>query len=292
MSRVALPADRRFHRAYVKPARRRGRVRMALWPVAKYGLALAVVAVVFFEGLSALSGAAVLRIRDISVRGNARMSAAKIQSVVGGLRGQNIVMADLERWRGELLLSPWVRDAAFRRSLPSTVEVVVSEREPMGIGRSHGRLFLVDERGRMIDDYGPQYADFDLPIIDGLNPSNEADSEDEARGALAARLIQSLKVKPAIAKRLSQIDVTNVHNATVIIDRDAALIYVGEDRFLTKLESYLGLSGALRERVSDIDYVDLRFDDRIFVRPVTRAKLTATPVSGQVRATRASTKKR
>ena len=293
MSPVALPADRRFHRAHVKPTRRRSRVRTALWPLAKYAVALAVVAVVLFQGLSALSSAAVLRIRDISVRGNAHMSAAQIQSVVSGLRGQNIVTVDLEQWRAELLSSPWVRDAAFRRSLPSTVEVVVSEREPIGIGRLNGRLFLVDERGRVIDDYGPRYSDFDLPIIDGLNPSKGAETVDEARGALAARLILSLQVKPAIAKRLSQVDVTNVHNATVILDKDPALIYVGEDRFLAKLESYLGLSSALRERVSDIDYVDLRVDDRIFVRPVTRAKtFGVAPVGRQLRATRANTKKR
>ena len=46
-----------------------------------------------------------------------------------------------------LLASPWVRDAALRRSLPSTVEVVVAEREPIGIGRIGGELYLVDERG-------------------------------------------------------------------------------------------------------------------------------------------------
>ena len=34
------------------------------------------------------------------------------------------------------------------------------------------------------------------------------------------------------------------------------------------MESYLQLAAALRDRVSDIDYVDLRFDGRIYVRPV------------------------
>ena len=32
-------------------------------------------------------------------------------------------------------------------------------------------------------------------------------------------------------------------------------------------ESYLELAAALRERVPEIDYVDLRFDERIYVRP-------------------------
>ena len=68
-------------------------------------------------------------------------------ATLDGLRGENIVRADLDEWRERLLTSPWVRDATFRRSLPSTVEVAVVEREPIGIGRLKGRLFLVDERG-------------------------------------------------------------------------------------------------------------------------------------------------
>jgi cell division septal protein FtsQ len=54
----------------------------------------------------------------------------------------------------------------------------------------------------------------------------------------------------------------------VILNGDPAVIYVGEDRFLPRLESYLELAAAVRERVADIDYVDLRFDERIYVRPV------------------------
>jgi len=55
------------------------------------------------------------------------------------------------------------------------------------------------------------------------------------------------------------------------------VISLGEDQFLHRLQSYLELAPALRERVPDIDYVDLRFDERIYVRPAakplrTRAK--------------------
>ena len=75
---------------------------------------------------------------------------------------------DLEAWRAQLLASPWVKDAVLRRTLPSTVEIVVSERTPTVIGRIDGRLFLVDEQGFVIDQFGPRYASFDLPIVDGL----------------------------------------------------------------------------------------------------------------------------
>jgi cell division septal protein FtsQ len=80
-----------------------------------------------------------------------------------------------------------------------------------------------------------------------------------------------LASKPAIGKRLSQVDVTDLHNAMVILNGDTAVIQLGDDQFLPRLEAYLDLAQALHERVADIDYVDLRFDDRIYVRP-TRAE--------------------
>ena len=52
--------------------------------------------------------------------------------------------------------------------LPSTVEITVHERRPMGIGRLGTAMYLIDGKGVIIDEYGPAYADIDLPIIDGL----------------------------------------------------------------------------------------------------------------------------
>ena len=53
----------------------------------------------------------------------------------------------------------------------------------------------------------------------------------------------------------------------MILSGDAAVIQLGDEQFLARLQSYLELAPTLRERVPDIDYVDLRFDERIYVRP-------------------------
>jgi cell division septal protein FtsQ len=98
---------------------------------------------------------------------------------------------------------------------------------------------------------------------------------DESRAELASRVIAALKIKPAVARRLSQVDVTDLHNAAVILSGDRAVIQIGEDQFLARIESYLELAAAVRERVADIDYVDLRFDDRIYVRPAGKAPRAA-----------------
>ena len=271
MSAVAAPADRRFRRAHVKPARRKRTWRALAWPAIRYGLVAAIASLAVYRGVQVSANAHLLEVNRIVVHGNERLSKGEVLAVLSGLRGESLLWTDLDAWRRRLLSSPWVRDAALRRSLPATVDVVVSERQPIGIGRINGgEMYLVDERGVIIDQYGPQYADLDLPIIDGLAALNQDGSLiDERRADLAARLITALRAKPQVARRVSQIDVADLHNAAVILSGDPAVIQLGEDQFLPRLQGYLELAPALRERVADIDYVDLRFDDRIYVRPAS-----------------------
>jgi cell division protein FtsQ len=180
-----------------------------------------------------------------------------------------MVTVDLEEWRQKLLASPWVADAAVRRLLPGGVAVQIIEREPLAIGRIGDRLYLVDDDGNLIDEYGPNYASFDLPIIDGLAAANNAGGllVDEARAALAARLLAALRARPDLAGRVSQIDVTDVHDAVVLLKDDTAYVRLGEERFVERVQSYLDIAAVLREQIPDIDYVDLRFDERVYVRP-------------------------
>src|SRR5262249_9792570 len=150
VSPIAISADKRFHRAHVKPSRKRSRLRAVSVPLVKGGLITAFVLLLIYRGGAVLAEAPILKINRIIVNGNHRLATEEVLTALGGMRGENIVLTDLGAWRERLVESPWVRDATFRRSLPSTVEVVVAEREPMGIGRLKGQLFLVDEHGTVI----------------------------------------------------------------------------------------------------------------------------------------------
>jgi cell division protein FtsQ len=273
MRTVAAPADRRFRRAQVKPSRRRLHWRTRVRPVLQ-SIVLAAAAIYGAYRLSAVAAYAhVLRIDRIIVAGNERLSKGEVLAVLNGLQGESILRADLDAWRRRLLASPWVREAALHRSLPSTVEVAVAERQPMAIARIHSEMYLVDAHGIVIDEYGPQYADLDLPIVDGL-VTNGPSKTDPFRGELAARVITSLGSKPHVAAMLSQVDVSDLHNAAVMLTGDPAVIHLGEDQFLSRIESYLGVAAALRERVADIESVDLRFEERIYVRPAPALRKT------------------
>jgi cell division protein FtsQ len=266
---VRATADRRFRRARVRPVRRRRWRRILTWRRLGVAAATALTLCVGYGAVTLIARSSLLRVTKMVVRGNARLSTGEVLAMVNGLRGRSILTVDLDRERARLLASSWVAAATLRRILPATVEITLVERTPIGLCRIGGRLYLVDGAGAVIDEHGPQYADLDLPIIDGLasGPRGGQPLVDEARAALAARLLASVAPHQDLARRVSQIDVRDAHDAVVILEGDGALIHVGEERFAERLQAYLELAPTLRARVPEIDYVDLRFDERVYVRP-------------------------
>ena len=282
MRAVAAPADKRFRRAHVKPARKRQVSLRRAWIAAKVAAILGLAIYGGWRGTALVLGAPALQVARVTIEGNERLSTGEVRAIVDELKGQNILTVELAEWRRRLMASPWVEEATLRRMLPSRVDVVIRERRPLGVARIAGALYLVDAHGVVIDEYGPKYVDFDLPIIDGLSgrPPAEGSSVDEHRTLLAARVIAALQARPDLARRVSQIDVTDAHDAVVILEGDTAMLRLGEQEFADRIQGYLDLAPALRERVADIDYVDLRFDDRLYVRPVGGRKPAATRTAG------------
>lgn len=216
---------------------------------------------------AALPAASFLAIDDVVVRGNARLSDGEVTALMPDLRGAGILSVDLEDYRRRLSASPWVFGGALRRRLPSTVEVHVTERRPIAIARFGGRLFLLDASGVIVDAYGPRFAEFDFPIVDGLGGEEPAaEHVDPKRMELAARLLAELADQPDVLAAVSQIDVADPDDAVVLLDDDVALLRLGRERFLARLRLYAELAPLLRERVRDVGEVDLRFDPRVYVR--------------------------
>jgi hypothetical protein len=137
----------------------------------------------------------------------------------------------------------------------------------MAIARVADHLFLIDRTGVIVDEYGPQYGRFELPIIDGLidSPVTSKAAPDPGRVHLAARFVDAMASAPGLRRRLSQVDLSESRNVRVLLEGELGWLHLGDEAFVDRLRSYLEIAAALQERFPEIDYVDLRFYPRIFV---------------------------
>ena len=242
------------------------------WVRVVRGLGLGLAGGLWLGGWTAateLPAAPFLVIDDVVVHGNRQLSDGEVLALMPGLHGAGILSVDLEDHRRRLSASPWLTSGALRRRLPSTVEVFVTERRPIALARFGGRLFLLDASGAIVDAYGPRFAGFDFPIVDGLGSGGGTEAVDPGRMALAARLLAELAGRPDVLGAVSQIDVADPDDAVVLLDDDVTLLHLGAERFLARLRLYAELAPLLHEEVRDVDEVDLRFDPRVYVRART-----------------------
>jgi cell division protein FtsQ len=267
---VTAPADKRFRRARVSPAKRRRFFDLSGRRFTYVALVFAVIVYGGYRGVQSVLGSSALIVRGFKITGNSALSREDVDTRLQGLIGMHIMAVDLEEWRQKVLESPWIEAANVRRVFPDSIAVQVVERRPMAVGRIGNVLYLIDESGGVIDEYGGSHGGFDLPLIDGLAAAGStSDGEpviDEARAQLAGRLMASLQGHPDLEGRVSQIDVTNPRDAVVILEGDTALIRVGTEQFAERLQSYVDVAPTLRGQVPDIDYVDVRFGERVYVK--------------------------
>ena len=147
------------------------------------------------------------------------------------------------------------------------------------VGWSHGKFgkldgetsesLIVKAASEAIAHAGIEPKDVDVIYVGNMNGGFV---RQEFHSSLA------LQMHPDLARRVSEVDVSDVRDAVLILKGDTALVRVGAEQFAERLQSYLDLAPALRERISAIDYVDLRFDERVYVRPAARTQGRPGPV--------------
>jgi cell division septal protein FtsQ len=263
---IPVPADRRFRRSEVRPGRRRN-WRAWLGRFARWTVAAGAVLLLGLWAGGALLDASALRVANVMVQGNARVPAAELADSLDGLRGENILLADLEHFRLRLLGSPWIERAELWRVLPSTVHVKLVERTPLAVARHRGQLFLVDRHGVLIDRFGPAYQDLDLPIVDGLIQDGRKGMEIRLEGlGLVERLFAEFAARPDLFGRISQVDVSDPRNAVLLLDGEAAELRLGDRDFLARMRVYEETAPALRAQREVNEYFDLRYGDRYWVK--------------------------
>lgn len=260
------PHDRRFRRSRGRGEQSSRHAWIArAWRATRVGLVLGVLGWGGALLYTVLTSSAWFTVQHIDVQGTERLSTGEVSMLLDGLRGQNLVVTNLDPWRELVLGSSWVKDAALRRVLPGLVEVTITERRPVAIARAGRSLRLIDAEGVVIDEYGPRYASLDLPLLEGLKLDGDGDP-DASRTALALAALGNL-ADAGLLGRVSQIDVTRATDAIVSLNDDPTLLHLGHAQFAERLQSYLDMSRRLQSMAADLEYVDLRFNDRVYLRP-------------------------
>ncbi len=246
--KVKAPSEKNFRRAKVKPGRaKRSRSRIG-WKVARHVAALMLFCYASYRAVDLVVRAAPLQVGRIVVTGNVRLSSAEVQALTHGLYGRSILTADLD-----CLPAPPARVALgggrSASSRPALDNRGTRRRATADWDQQAGESALSDRSIRHGDRRVRSAATASSICRSSMGSSGRRrrgkPAIDAERAELAARVIDSVSTRKAIARRLSQIDVSDLHDVVVLLEGDSALLHLGEERFVERLQSYLEVASAL-----------------------------------------------
>lgn len=227
-------------------------------------------------------------VRTVELTGAKHTSPGELQRITDGYLGLNLFKLDIDRVQRDLRYLPWVERVSIEKQLPSTLRISVVERRPVALASVDGTLRYVDARGFSFAELSPGVGNPDLPLITNARGPQVAD---------CVGLLSILKQRHAgLFDRVSEISPAG-ESGFAIFDRDLrTVIYLSGEESAEKWMTLYAIAPAEGFRQQAAEYVDLRFANRIIVKPqrsvVSGQRSKAAPLTADRRPPTAQGEKR
>ena len=199
-----------------------------------------------------------MRLQKLTVEGRDMTSREDLLAAVDAKRGTPILAIDMAKARAQIEALPWVKTAKLERHLPDAVRIEIEERTPYALWQQDRRYFLVDRDGKQIVEVPEVDANAQsLPMIVG---------NDAPRHAPA--LFAAIETNPDLAQRVRAAVRVGERRWNLYLDsfEKGIAVRLPEDGFAAAW-TRLGLlekDHQILER--DLEFIDLRLEDRLIVR--------------------------
>jgi|GEM_PF-349508 len=205
-----------------------------------------------------------LRIQQIKVKTERTQVEREIRDILRELYAQNILQLDLGLVEKKVLAHRWVKRARIRKIFPSSLEIIIEERQPLAIFHQAGRAYLVNEEGIKLEDLTSEImAELNLPAIYPADQKAELSKED---WQIISQCLEALSPE----ERTSAIIFfySRPINLILKLGAEPARLILGRDHFREKINLGRRYRPLIEAAFGPLDYLDLRFwEDRIYFKP-------------------------
>jgi cell division protein FtsQ len=230
----------------------------SIWNITPFIVVLSLFALAVYISLGKINSlSSIQRIVFIGCR---HLTDDELKTLAGIRGNESLVMISGKKMSQMLLKSPWIKSVSMRKEFPGTLSVLIEEVTPFALLDMNGRLFIIDNKGNLLEELKDDPIPF-LPVITG-DPFHESDGFSEALSL--ARSMNDIGFSSE--KQQIEIIVSKPQELTAVID--GTIVKVGSGEYREKLERLIELEGEIKRRGIPVDYIDLRFANRVVVKPI------------------------
>ncbi|HSW62667.1 MAG TPA: FtsQ-type POTRA domain-containing protein [Dissulfurispiraceae bacterium] len=247
------------------------------------GVALALLLSASFAGTFYLVKKLVV-VSDVILSGNQHLKSEELIALMRIRRGDELFGVTNRELQMRLMKSPWVKEAAVRKDLTGQVAVRIAEAVPRAVLAFETRSYLVDRDGVLLEELKDVPTIF-LPVIRGIKPAQMRDTYREA-----LLFIEVIHAKRGGLAANGTFSVTGTRPEDITLHLENIVIKVGSGDFERKLDDLRFVTEEIAKRNIRVEYVDLRFANRIVVKPANQE--TREPGEQEKKSSRDKNKKR
>ncbi len=200
------------------------------------------------------------KVRAVALSGNEHLTDDELKTVAGLKGDESLLSISSRKVYEKLKESPWIQTASVRKEYPSKLLISIRETEPFALLDMKGKMFIVDDKGRMLEELKDNSVPF-LPVIMS-DPYNEKEAFREAVNL--AKVIKTM----GILHRKQRIEIIAHQPNEVAASLDGVYVKVGAGEHEDKLTRFSEIEEEVRKRNIPVAYIDLRFAKKAIVKPV------------------------
>lgn len=194
-----------------------------------------------------------LAIEQVRISGQSETSEVEVLDRLGLADHASIVTLDLAEARERIETLPWVEHATLRKVYPDGLTIKIEEKKPFALWQRGPVTTIIDENGKVIAPYmDERYAG--LPRVVGVG------ANDRVHEAL-----DLVKPFPAIADKVRGAVLVSERRWNLVL-ADGVTILLPQEKPEEALSKLASAEADMDLLSRDIVSVDLRLDDRLYVR--------------------------
>lgn len=203
-------------------------------------------------------------VRDIVITGNKNISEQQIRKALALKEGSSIIYPGLKTLYERLKNYSWIKDAVIRKDLNGKITIHIKESTPVAIATANERAYLIDYEGQVLEDFTEKLKDSKifLPILKDIDPFTNRDTLQSA-----VALINFINSK-GFVKDKDEIIVKGTHPDNLTVTMNNNMIIIGSGELEAKFAKYRVVNSEIQRRGLNVQYIDLRFPDKVIVKPL------------------------
>lgn len=202
----------------------------------------------------------VLAMKTLELEGNEHLTDDELRQIAGLKGNESLLTLSGKKVYGKLLESPWIQSASVRKEYPSRLRILIRETEPFALLDMKGKMFIVDDRGRLLEELRENSVPF-LPVILS-DPYQEKNAYREA-----VELAKTIKTM-GILHRSQRIEIIAHKPNEIAANIDGVIVKIGAGEHEDKLARLLEIEQEIKKRNMPVAYIDLRFAKKVVVKTV------------------------